>query len=367
MLRDVAEVTGGLTKNAKRDGLALRRPYLTVANVYANRLELDDIGTIGIQESELARVEMRPGDLLVVEGNGSLSQLGRVAIWTGVIDGCVHQNHLIKVRPTNQVSAKWLLYWLLSPDGRSAIESVGSSTSGLHTLSISKVEGLPVRLRPLTDQHRIVAAIETHFSRLDAAVASLTLAKANLKRARASVLKAAVEGRLVPTEVALARAEGREYESGAMLLARILVERKAAWVKSGARGKYAEPVKPETEGLPTLSEGWCWATVDQAAREVRNGYSGKPVENGPVHILRISAVRPGSVNRNDHRFLNGTLDDYGRAIASKRPIYPPITLSRYSLSQPALMRFVFTPTFREVSCLRRLRAMRRMVAKFSAE
>jgi type I restriction enzyme S subunit len=100
MLRDVAEVTGGLTKNAKRDGLALRRPYLTVANVYANRLELDDIGTIGIQESELARVEMRPGDLLVVEGNGSLSQLGRVAIWTGVIDGCVHQNHLIKVRPT---------------------------------------------------------------------------------------------------------------------------------------------------------------------------------------------------------------------------------------------------------------------------
>lgn len=56
-----------------------------------------------------------------------------------------------------------------------------------------------------------------------------------------------------------------------------------------------------------------------------------------------------------------------RAIASKRPIYPPITLSRYSLSQPALMRFVFTPTFREVSCLRRLRAMRRMVAKFSAE
>jgi hypothetical protein len=35
----------------------------------------------------------------------------------------------------------------------------------------------------LTEQHHIVAAIETHFSRLDAAVASLTRAKANVKRA----------------------------------------------------------------------------------------------------------------------------------------------------------------------------------------
>ncbi len=50
------------------------------------------------------------------------------------------------------------------------------------------------------EQHRIVAAIEAHFSRLDAAVAALRRVQANLKRYRASVLKAACEGRLVPTE-----------------------------------------------------------------------------------------------------------------------------------------------------------------------
>ena len=95
-IRDVADVTGGLTKNAKRDGYPARRPYLTVANVYANRLELDNVGKIGIKDSELARVELQAGDVLVVEGNGSLSQLGRVALWSGAIPGCVHQNHLIK-------------------------------------------------------------------------------------------------------------------------------------------------------------------------------------------------------------------------------------------------------------------------------
>ncbi len=307
---DVAEVTGGLTKNAKRDALGSRRPYLTVANVYANRLELENVGTIGIQASEVARVELQPGDLLVVEGNGSLSQLGRVAVWTGAIPGCVHQNHLIKVRPRASVTSKWLLYWLLSPEGRSAIEAVGSSTSGLNTLSISKVEGLPVRVRPLAEQHRIVAAIETHFSRLDAAVASLTRAKANLKRARASVLKAAVEGRLVPTEAALARAEGRAYEPAAVLLERILAERKATWAASGARGKYGEPVKPETDGLPGLPEGWCWASVDQMNAHISDGDHQPPptVEKG-VPFLVIGDVKGGTPDFTDSRRVSDSYFD----------------------------------------------------------
>ena len=48
------------------------------------------------------------------------------------------------------------------------------------------------------EQERIVSAIESYFTRLDAAVASLERVQQNLKRYRASVLKAAVEGRLVP-------------------------------------------------------------------------------------------------------------------------------------------------------------------------
>ena len=266
-IRDVADVSGGLTKNAKRDSYPGRRPYLTVANVYANRLQLDDVGEIGITDAEVARVELAAGDLLVVEGNGSLSQLGRVALWSGAIPGCVHQNHLIKVRPRPKVTSKWLLYWLLSPKGRAAIEAVGSSTSGLHTLSISKVESLPVVVRPLDEQHRIVAAIETHFSRLDAAVASLTRAKANVKRARASVLKAAVEGRLVPTEAALARAEGRDYEPAAVRVARVEQPPRPNRYKTRSTdvvpGHAALSVGDTQAALP---EGWTRAPMVEVAR-----------------------------------------------------------------------------------------------------
>ena len=51
-------------------------------------------------------------------------------------------------------------------------------------------------LAPLNEQTRIVAEIEKQFSRLDEAVANLKRVKSNLKRYKAAVLKAAVEGKL---------------------------------------------------------------------------------------------------------------------------------------------------------------------------
>ena len=92
-------------------------------------------------------------------------------------------------------------------------------------------------------------------------MAALRRAQANLKRYRASVLKDACEGRLVPTEAELARSEGREYEPADVLLERILAERRARWEsQEKRRGKYKEPSAPDTSALPELPEGWVWAT-----------------------------------------------------------------------------------------------------------
>lgn len=79
---------------------------------------------------------------------------------------------------------------------------------------------MPVPLPPLAEQQRIVQEIEKQFSRLDAAVSALKRAQANLKRYRSAVLQTACQGRLVPTEAELARAEGRDYEPADDLLAR---------------------------------------------------------------------------------------------------------------------------------------------------
>ncbi len=127
---------------------------------------------------------------------------------------------------------------------------------------------LPLPLAPLPSKRRIVAEIETQFTRLDAAVAALKRVQARLRRYKASVLKAACEGRLVPTEAELARAEGREYEPAAVLLQRILSQRRAKWEAEHPGKRYQEPEPPDTSELPELPEGWVWAFDLTCARIV---------------------------------------------------------------------------------------------------
>jgi type I restriction enzyme S subunit len=129
------------------------------------------------------------------------------------------------VRVAGGLLPNWLVYQphLDASSGRLAKQFTGTTIGHLPREAIVEYE---LRLAPLPEQHRIVEAIESYFTRLDDAVATLERVQRNLKRYRASVLKAAVEGRLVPTEAELARAEGRDYEPASVLLERILAERR---------------------------------------------------------------------------------------------------------------------------------------------
>ena len=123
-------------------------------------------------------------------------------------------------------------------------------------------------LAPLFEQRRIVAEIEKQFTRLDAGVAALKRMQANLKRYRASVLRAACEGRLAPRIPA--------DEPADRLLARILAERRVRWEAEHPGKQYVEPAAPVTDGLPELPVGWCWVTVQQLAADEPNSITDGP-------------------------------------------------------------------------------------------
>lgn len=228
----VATVSGGLTKNAARATLQTRVPYLRVANVYANALRLDDVAAIGCTPAELAKTRVEPGDILVVEGNGSLDQVGRAAMWCGEIDGCSHQNHLIRVRAGEGVLPEFVLWWMLSPEGRSRIERLAASTSGLHTLSISKISGLPIPVPSVSVQEVVVASIKAVFARADRLEAEATRARALLDRLESALLAKAFRGELVPQDP--------NDEPAQTLLDRIRTQRAAApKAKRGRKAKVA--------------------------------------------------------------------------------------------------------------------------------
>ena len=187
---------------------------------------------------------------------------------------------------------------LRTRDSQTAIDRMktGISDSGLN-LTHKKFLLLPVRVAPTNEQRRIVAKIEELFSDLDAGVAALQRLKAKLKRYRAAVLKAAVEGKLT----AEWRKKNRAKETGQQLLDRILVERRRNWEEEQLAGfekagkkpaaswkdKYKEPTGPDKSTLPELPEGWCWARFNQVAFS-QNGraFPSKEYTSDGTRLLR---------------------------------------------------------------------------------
>lgn len=224
---DLAEVRGGIQKQPKRKPRDNPAPFLRVANVGHGKMNLDEIHEIEVFEGEVDRYRLQSGDLLVVEGNGSPDQIGRSAVWHGEIQDCVHQNHLIRVRPGPALDAEFLgLYWN-APATREQLTAVSSSTSGLHTLSTAKVKRVEVPSIPMNQQRSVVETLTTQTAAFAHLRGSLTVATERARALRRSILAAAFSGQLV--------SQDPSDEPASVLLERIRAEREAAGPRRGSR------------------------------------------------------------------------------------------------------------------------------------
>lgn len=241
-LGDCGAVTGGITKNSSRLNMPLQKPYLRVANVYLNRIDLDDVSVIGVTEAEYRKTALHSGDLLIVEGNGSLQQVGRVAIWEEADFDCVHQNHLIRWR-SEEMMPKWALYWLMSPVGRQLLEQRAKSTTGLHTLSVSKVSRISIPVPSISEQDEIICRVQDLFTLADQLEARLSTARKVVDRLTPALLAKAFRGELVPQDPS--------DEPASVLLERLRAARQAeaGAAKPSRRGRRKAAVRPDQPSL----------------------------------------------------------------------------------------------------------------------
>lgn len=228
--------------------------------------------------------------------------------------------------PRAGLNPKYLAYFMQQGAFRNYLAANVSGVGGsLMRVKPSTVDPYPFVLPPGAEQHRIVEAIESYFTRLDDAVATLEWVKRNLKRYRASVLKAAVEGRLVPTEAELARTEGRDYEPASVLLDRILAERRRGWeeaelAKMNAKGKppkddkwkerYEEQPVLDRQALRDLPEGWARAPLPSLHADggfVRDGdwVESKDQDSaGGIRLTQLQDIGDGVFRDRSRRFMN---------------------------------------------------------------
>lgn len=184
---DIGTVQGGLTLNQRRKSLPVTAAYLRVANVQRGFIDTAVMKSIGLTPEERERTALQSGDLLVVEGNGNPNEIGRAAVWGGSIADCVHQNHLIRIRPDPaSLTSDYAVAFVNSDGGKRYFNRAGNTTSGLVTINISVVRNIPFPVPPIDLQRqysRSVASLNDQRGRIEESLAQLDALFAALQSA----------------------------------------------------------------------------------------------------------------------------------------------------------------------------------------
>jgi len=232
------------------------------------------------------------------------------------VDGCIHDGFIAFPELPGEFNILYLYHFFdkirpqIINENRQGITQVNLNTT------IVKNIDLPVA--PPKEQNRVVAEIEKQFYRLDEAVANLKRIKTNLKRYKASVLKAAVEGRLTEKW----RKANPDVEPADRLLERILVQRRRKWEESELakmkvkgkepkddkwKKKYKEPYQPVLSNLPKVPLTWEWGTFEQVSTRVTVGHVGSmknEYQDSGIPFLRSQNVRENKFSPIGLKFIN---------------------------------------------------------------
>ena len=155
------EIVSGIQKTPARSPKDNPIPYLAVANVYRDKIDLSDIRYFEVTPEELEKLKLQDKDILIVEGNGSGNEIGRCAMWHNELPLCIHQNHIIRMRnKTADVLPEYVLYYLNSQTGRSVMQERAKTTAGLYNLSAGKVKTIPLPFASLDEQIEIVRILD---------------------------------------------------------------------------------------------------------------------------------------------------------------------------------------------------------------
>jgi type I restriction enzyme, S subunit len=158
---EVAEVRSGIQRTPARTAYSNPVRYLTVAHVQRNAINYDDLRYFEVLPEELERWRLEPEDVLIIEGNGSSTQIGRTAIFEGAPEPVVHQNHVIRLRcDKSRVLPEYLNAYLNSGVGRQQLQELSRTTSGLHTLSAGRIRRVRIPLPSLQEQRHITDELD---------------------------------------------------------------------------------------------------------------------------------------------------------------------------------------------------------------
>ncbi len=288
-LSEVVDLNPRPDKSAYRDDLEVSFVPMAAVEAGSGRMEVSQ--TKHFSSVKKGYTPFKESDVLFAKITPCMEN-GKMAVVPKLTSGLGFGSTEFHVlRPREGIDPRFVYYFVSSQDFRREAAHRMTGAVGQKRVPKSFLEEALIPVPLFDDQKSIVAEIEKQFSRFDEAVANLKRVEAILKRYKAAVLNAAVDGKLTEDW----RKQHPDVEPASKLLECILTERRAKW---NGRGKYKEPAKPGTNNLPSLPEKWTWATVDQLTAMVTSGSRGWGEyysHTGPLFI-RAQDIKTDSLN-----------------------------------------------------------------------
>ena len=280
------------------------KPYLCSINVYWDGIDLTTVKEARLEEGELPKYLLKPGDLLICEGG----DVGRSAVWESTQE-MYYQNALHRVRFYGGINPYFFQLLLECYKGNLILDTYSKGMTIKHLVQTA-LNAIIFPLPPLAEQNRIVDAINRLLPFLrsyDRAEKRITALNTEFPEAlKKSILQEAVQGKLVPQDPSDEPAEA--------LLERIRAE-KQQLIKEGKIKKdkhesvifrrdnshYEKRGSEEVcidDELPfDIPSTWMWSRLSSIFTVLGDGIHGTPVysANGTTAFINGNNLQDGKI------------------------------------------------------------------------
>ena len=278
------------------------KPYLCSINVYWDGIDLTTVKEARLEEGELPKYLLKPGDLLICEGG----DVGRSAVWESTQE-MYYQNALHRVRFYGGINPYFFQLLLECYKGNLILDTYSKGMTIKHLVQTA-LNAIIFPLPPLAEQNRIVDAINRllpflrSYDRAEKRITALnTEFPETLKK---SILQEAVQGKLVSQDPSDEPAEA--------LLERIRAE-KQRLIKEGKikKDKHESIIfrrdnshyekldgveRCIDDELPfEIPDSWIWVRWGSIAESIQYGYNAPAKQDGRIRMVRISDIHENAV------------------------------------------------------------------------
>ena len=296
----------GTSQKSEKQG---KVAVLRMGNLQNGEVDYNDLAFTS-DEADINKYSLNSNEILFNRTN-SPEWVGKTAIYRGEMPA-IFAGYLIRVTPV-MINPFFLNFLMNSEYHRSICLQVKTDGVNQSNINAQKLSNFIYPLPPLTEQRRIVTAIESIFAVIDEIERNKTDLQAAVSAAKQKILALAIRGKFV--------AQDPNDEPASILLECVRTERETIVKEGKIKKDQLLPSITEKEIPFDLPDGWEWCRLSQIAI-----FSG-----GKTPSTSNSDFWNGSINWTTSKdmkskYIDSTITKISELGAEQMQIFPPKTL-----------------------------------------